>query len=263
PSSSLEYELCFKCHSGDTNLPTRDPAHPSWAALDKGIELNPANVSFHPVEAAGKNQTTAMARSLSGSSPFKLWQFSPTSTIRCTNCHASPSGIAGGSALADAPLDTHASSNRGILVAPYRDRDLKAMNELYSPTDFSLCYLCHAESPMVNDSGDPQPDSNFSFHGYHLNDMTYSGTGGREIDTAGAGQGNAVCAECHFRIHGTALATGSQAPTKGLVNFSPNVQPLNGQLSFVPATMTSYGSCTLTCHGRSHTGYVYAYGTNP
>ena len=56
-TSSFEYQLCFKCHSGFTQLPAQDPAHPSRWALDKGVELNPANVSYHPVEAAGKNQT--------------------------------------------------------------------------------------------------------------------------------------------------------------------------------------------------------------
>jgi predicted CXXCH cytochrome family protein len=264
PSSSLEYQLCFKCHSGYTQLPTRDPAHPSWAALDKSVELNPANVSYHPVEAAGRNQSTAMARSLSGTSPSKTWEFSTSSTIRCTSCHGAPGAIAGATAPgADAQIDTHASANRGLLLAPYRDRDLPAMNELYDARDFTLCYLCHAESPMVDDSGDAQPDSNFSFHGYHLNDLTYSGTGGTDIDDVNAGQGNAVCSECHFRTHGTALAIGGQTPAKGLVNFAPDVRPYNGKLSFVPATPTSYGSCTLTCHGRAHNGYVYAYGTTP
>ena len=51
-----------------------------------------------------------------------------------------------------------------------------------------------------------------------------------DIDTPGAGQGNATCAECHFRTHGTALADGRPEPEKGLVNFAPNVQPLNGAL---------------------------------
>ncbi len=74
-TSSFEYQLCYKCHSGFTQLPAQDPAHPSRWALDKGVELNPANVSYHPVEAAGKNQTPAMALSLAGTSPYKLWAF--------------------------------------------------------------------------------------------------------------------------------------------------------------------------------------------
>jgi hypothetical protein len=110
---------------------------------------------------------------------------------------------------------------------------------------------------MVDDFGDPRSDTNFNWHGFHLNAMTYSGSGGRDIDVAGDGQGNATCSECHFRTHGTALATGGQTPSKGLVNFAPNVQPRNGILSFVPATTTSNGSCTLTCHGKAHNAYPY------
>ena len=86
-TSAFEYELCFKCHSGFTQLPAQDPSHPSRWALDKGIELNPANVSYHPVEAAGKNQTSAMALSLAGTSPYKLWVFETDDTVRCQNCH--------------------------------------------------------------------------------------------------------------------------------------------------------------------------------
>ena len=74
-------------------------------------------------------------------------------------------------------------------------------------------------------------DTNFNWHGYHLNSLGFDGTGGVDIDISGAGQGNATCAECHFRTHGTALAADGQEPEKGLVNFAPNVQPLNGSLS--------------------------------
>jgi hypothetical protein len=110
---------------------------------------------------------------------------------------------------------------------------------------------------MVDDSGDPRFDTNFNWHGYHLNDIGFDGSGGTDIDVAGAGQGNATCAECHFRTHGTALAVGGQAPAKGLVNFAPNVLPRNGSLTFTAATPTTLGTCTLTCHGKAHDSYVY------
>ena len=51
--ATFEYQLCLKCHSGYTRCRRRIAAHPSRWALDKGVELNPANVSYHPVEAAG------------------------------------------------------------------------------------------------------------------------------------------------------------------------------------------------------------------
>jgi predicted CXXCH cytochrome family protein len=257
-TSGFEYELCFKCHSGFTQLPAQDPAHPSRWALDKGIELNPANVAYHPVEAPGKNQTNAMALSLQGTSPYKLWNFETDETVRCLNCHGDSSVANPASPpTADARLDNHAGPNRGILIANYKDRALKPQGQLYAAQDFALCYVCHAEEPMVDDSGDVRYDTNFNWHGFHLNAMAFDGTGPTDIDTPGAGQGNATCSECHFRTHGTALATGGQAPAKGLVNFAPNVLDRNGTLRFVPATSSTLGTCTLTCHGKPHDNYVY------
>jgi predicted CXXCH cytochrome family protein len=261
-TTTLEYQLCFKCHSGYTQLLARDTAHPSRWALDKAVELNPANVSYHPVEAQGKNQTNAMAASLSGLATGKLWIFSTTSTIRCENCHGT--SIATNPAV-NAQIDNHASANRGILLRNYRDRVLKPASESYLAGDFALCYLCHAEAPMKAIGGSPRADTNFSLHGKHVSGLALIGSGGTDIDVAGAGQGNAVCAECHFRIHGDALAVNGQTPAPGLVNFAPDVQPndgstnpsLRGVFQFVPATPTSLGTCTLTCHGKPHDAFIY------
>lgn len=256
-TSAFEYQLCFKCHSGFTQLPAQDPAHPSRWSLDKGIELNPANVSYHPVEAAGKNQTDAMARSLAGTSPYKLWVFETQDTVRCESCHGNSAATTQTPRpVADASLDNHASPNRGILIAPYRDRTLKPRGP-YVAQDFALCYVCHAEAPMVDDSGDLRDDTNFNWHGYHLGSISGNGLGGTDIDVPGAGPGNAICAECHFRIHGSALAVNGQAPAIGLVNFAPDVQALGGVLEFKPATPTSLGTCTLVCHGKAHNAYGY------
>jgi predicted CXXCH cytochrome family protein len=261
--STFEYELCFKCHSGYTTLPAQDPSHPSRWALDKAVELNPANVSYHPIEAAGKNQTTEMALSLSGTSPYKLWQFTTDSTIRCENCH-------GDSAAADplnppdpgSQLDNHSSPNRGILIAPYQDRELNPRGA-YQAQDFALCYVCHAEAPMVDDSADFRADTKFNWHGYHLNNISGNGLGGLDIDVPGAGPGNAICAECHFRIHGSALAVNGQPPATGLVNFAPNVQALPGSPMFKAATATTAGTCTLVCHGKAHLGFDYGVPPTP
>ena len=144
-TNQFEYQLCFKCHSGYTTLATQDPATPSRWALDKSVELNPANLSFHPVEAAGTNATAAMTASLAGTSPYKLWTFTASSVVRCQNCHG-PSGAV--NPAVDAQIDNHASANRGILLRNYRDRVLNTRNQAYSAADYALCYLCHAEAPM-------------------------------------------------------------------------------------------------------------------
>lgn len=265
---TLEYQLCFKCHAGFTTLPSRATLHPSWWAEDKGTELNPANTSFHPVEAAGKNTSTAMANSLAGTSPYKLWVFTIGSTVRCVNCHGDPRKVAAwpaaGSDLAPHAVPSVVAAdgtqlNRGLLLQPYRDRILKGPADFYNSTDSALCLGCHKEAPFVDVSGNARTDTNFRLHGKHVSSLRNKGAGIGDIDTAGAGRGNAICSECHFRIHSTSsvndfrtgtLQTGTDA---GLVIFAPNVgkSSTTNTISWT-RTGTSSGTCAITCHGQDH-----------
>lgn len=110
---------------------------------------------------------------------------------------------------------------------------------------------------MVDDSADERADTNFSWHGFHIQTIAGIGTGGTDIDVPGAGRGDALCAECHFRVHGTALATGDQAQLPRLVNFAPNVRPVGGEFRFTPAGPGTLGYCTLECHNKTHRNYGY------
>jgi len=205
-----------------------------------------------------------MIDSLAGTSPYKQWSFAPGDTVRCVNCHGDPqkwnatlppNGTDATAAGAD--LAPHTSNNRGILIQNYRDRVLKSSDEAYAAADSALCLVCHAEEGFVSNSS--SAPTNFSLHQKHLTIIGGKGNGGTDIDTPGAGQGNAVCAECHFRIHGTALAyqVGDRTNTR-LVNFAPNVLPnsVTGVLSWT-ATGIGTGSCTLTCHGYDHKAKGY------
>ena len=257
-STTYEYQLCFKCHSSYTTLLTQDPAHPSRWALDKAYELNPANTSFHPVEAAGKNATAKMTANLAGTSTYKLWAFTTTSTIRCENCHGS-SGQTKVPANAGATSDNHASTNRGILLAPYRDRLLKPVGEGWLEGEFELCFMCHSNEAFLSTNSDPKTTSNFRYHGLHTSGIPNKGTtyAAGDIDTDGAGTGNALCSECHFRIHSSSLPVDGQAKNSRLVNFSPNVQAFGGGTIFVPKNGLIQGSCQLTCHGQVHEPKTY------
>jgi predicted CXXCH cytochrome family protein len=262
-----EYQLCFKCHSGFTTLTSNVGLKPTQYALDKGVEFNPANASFHPVEAQGTNQSVKMAASLAGTSPYKLWNFTTTSTIRCLSCHAT-STIPGPTPTATLPapgsaLPPHTSVNRGILLRNYQDRVLKTAGAAYSSGDFALCYVCHAEEPFANASYPASANAtNFPFHGLHVSALMPYGAG-TDINTPGSGGGNAICAECHFRIHSTTNAVGTQSINGSrLVNFAPNVQPLNlygtiSPIAWTPEGAPGTGSCTLTCHGYQHNALKY------
>jgi predicted CXXCH cytochrome family protein len=265
---TLEYQLCFKCHSGFTTLPPPIANKASKDYLDKAVEFNPANSSFHPVEAAGKNTTAAMAASLKGASTYKLWNFETTSTIRCLNCHASSATAGSPLPQPGTALAPHTSSNRGILIRNYKDRVLKpksGTDAAYSAGDFALCYVCHGQAPFApGASSDPQASlqTNFSYHSKHVSGIAGEGSVGTDIDTPSDGGGNAICAECHFRLHSTTNKVGAQTltgdPTTGsrLVNFAPNVTASGGVISWT-STGTGSGSCTLTCHGKRHNGYDY------
>jgi hypothetical protein len=252
-SMTAEYQLCLKCHSGYTKLLPDIPGQPSKNMTDVAVEFDPANSSYHPVEAAGRNTTPAMAASLAGTSQFKLWNFTTSSTVRCTSCHSSDiaapatSGVTAGSSLAP-----HTSSYRGILVQKYEDRVLNTANANFSEANFALCFLCHADSPFISGN---RSATNFSLHEKHVADIRGQGSITGTIDTPGAGQGNAICAECHFRPHSTAT---DPAQETGLVAFAPNVLANGGAgMPTWTSTTPGRGSCTLTCHGQRHSNESY------
>jgi predicted CXXCH cytochrome family protein len=259
-SSTLEYQLCLKCHSGYATLPSNVGQPPSRNLLDAGIEFNPGNGSYHPVEAAGTNGTTQMAASLLGTSSYKMWNLTPSSTLRCSSCHSDSrllsSAIARNTPLAaDATLPVHASPERGILLAAYRDRVLKNPLETYSATDFALCFVCHAEAPFRDTSGNVRPDTNFRYHGVHVSgsNLIDHGSSGTNIDVPGDGGGLATCAECHFRIHSSAFPVSGQDPGPRLVDFAPDVTGAGGNpIDWQPISGTDPGTCALKCHGQPH-----------
>jgi hypothetical protein len=193
-----------------------------------------------------------MAYSLANSSPYKQWNFTTASTVRCVHCHGDPSAFdATTPPDPGSDLAPHASANRGILFQPYRDRELKGPAEPYDAADSALCLVCHAEAPFVVSTG---ANTAFPRHDMHMTGIAGEGPGGTDIDTPGAGGGNAICAECHYRTHSTAqaYAAGDRSNT-GLVNFAPNVLPNNGVLRY-ERTPSGGVTCTLVCHGERHGG---------
>ena len=275
-SITMEYQLCFKCHSSYTKLVnTGFTAQPSKEWLDKGLELNYNNPSFHPIEDAGTNRTLQMNASLStanvanagGTAPVKYFTgLTGTSTIRCANCHATDTVSPSGGLSQD--LNAHTSPNRGILLANYRDRELSSITPggittPYSDGDFALCYTCHTNSPFGT-SGVATGRTRFTRHRMHVSGIPDVGPVGAstDIDTPDAGAGNAICAECHFRLHSPVTEMTTYGGTQSLngdrlVSFSPNIEPAsNGRLAYVKNLNGSY-SCYLTCHGMNHSPETY------
>jgi predicted CXXCH cytochrome family protein len=261
---TAEYQLCFKCHSGFTTLPGDVPGKPSQDVGDLGVALNPANASYHPIEAPGRNQTQKLADSLAGTSPYKLWNFTTADTVRCVSCHSSNTTGTASDPAQNAPgatLTVHASTNRGILVRPYENRVLTAAGRFYDNQGSALCLTCHMETPFMNQYRPAAAEgTNFVFHGLHMAGITTKGSGGLDIDTPGAGQGNARCAECHFDNHGTTdLPTAQSVSGDRLVVFAPDVLGSKAMGGVPTFTKTATGgSCTVTCHGKDHQGATYS-----
>lgn len=129
-----EYEICFKCHSSWTTQPS--------GQTDLALELNPANPSYHPVEAPGRDLTLRLGAFTPG--------WSPSSTTRCGSCHGSSAGNAEG---------PHGSSYRYILRQPYTaSPDPRAM----APDE--LCFSCHANEVYASASAPDLTRQNSRFN---------------------------------------------------------------------------------------------------
>ena len=117
-----EYQLCMKCHSSWTTQPP--------GQTDLGRALNPANPSYHPVEAIGANPNIQPDAFAAG--------WSALSRTGCGDCHGSDfESVAG----------PHGSAYRYILRSPYTASPApRAM----APGE--ACFSCHAYDVYANSS---------------------------------------------------------------------------------------------------------------
>jgi predicted CXXCH cytochrome family protein len=232
-SAVEEYELCFKCHSAWTTLPVLAP--------DLSVETNPNNASFHPIQAAGKNTTAAMANSLAGG--LGTPHLTTSSQITCSDCHGSeqlPTTVTTLSTytgtIAVGPHGSRAGAgpafSDAILRAPYR---VTRPNN-YVRGDYELCYICHSPAPFETTSENARSDTNFRYHGLHV-----------------FGE-DSECKSCHYAPHGSegAYWAGNRSYARG-VSFGPMAQPTSGRSE----PEWSPGTCYLRCHGENHNPETY------
>jgi len=128
--SPPEYKVCYKCHSDSINLPS-DQENIADA-------FDPANPSYHPVEAVGNNSRVPSLRS-----PFTM-----VSRITCSDCH--------GNNDPDGPEGPHGSDYEYILRARY---DTTAGPETYE--SYELCYNCHERQSILD-------NQSFQAHREHI-----------------------------------------------------------------------------------------------
>jgi predicted CXXCH cytochrome family protein len=130
-----EYQVCFKCHSSWTVEPT--------GQTDLALVLNPANPSYHPVEAAGRD------RSIHAGSFVAPW--GTASITRCGDCH--------GSDFAGASAGPHGSAYRYILKRPYTASSTSRLT-----TADETCFACHSYDVYASSLSSPAVRSESRFN---------------------------------------------------------------------------------------------------
>jgi len=233
--ADYEYQICFKCHasSGDQVMPYIPRV---IANTDKSSQFNTVNPSYHPVVSSGKNSAvpSIITPSTDPEAPANL---TTSSIIYCTDCHSDDSVANGGSGS----RGPHGSPWAPILRREYITSGWMPDSELNSP--YSLCYRCHNQTSILSDVS------------FQKNTLT--GKGGHSLhlgSTVGA-----PCSVCHDP-HGV-RDDGLSGNHSHLINFDTrNVAGPSGDATTQPTftdTGTYSGSCTLICHGRTHTNESY------
>jgi hypothetical protein len=133
-ASSYEYEVCFKCHSDN-------PATSRYIKRYRGngnrrFDFATSNVSYHPVEAAGKNLSVTSL----------LTPYTVNSKIYCSDCHSSDGN--------NAPAGPHGSSYPGMLKAAYDTTRFALMGTGWNSSTINarwpLCFQCHNLTTTTN-----------------------------------------------------------------------------------------------------------------
>lgn len=224
--ATYEYEICFRCH-GD-NTPDSEFVPRVIASTNTRLDFDANNASFHPVVEMGRGvDVPSLPSSLSP-------RMTASDQIGCTSCHADDEGGSRG---------PHGSDFAPILKERYETID--GTGESYE--NYALCYRCHERASILADQS------------FRIRTFRTTPSGGGHSGHLAAG---APCSACHDP-HGVP-ASGNEAfrPTGDhthLINFDTRiVAPLPDGLppSFKDNGSRS-GSCTLVCHGVTHTATAY------
>lgn len=233
-----EYQTCFKCHSSYTTLPVYAPdglvkltstnVNQVKDQRDLAAAFNPANASFHPLAATGKNASIPPGGFVAG--------WSVSSWVYCSDCHTNASPTVPGAGPHGSPL-LHILDGSAAGATDYTTANGNGNGPQVLETE--ICFKCHKYTTYVTGT-DPFANTNFrdggnNFHSEHMNGSLTTAT----------------CYTCH-NSHGSEQVR--------LINFDASVVTfdagINSQTAF---TLTANGgSCALACHGQNHNPENYA-----
>jgi hypothetical protein len=246
PDAGREYQVCFKCHSSFTTLPTYLPdgwdgtvyvadglrkltsANPLQIpdSRDMAQEFNPYQASYHPVAAQGQNLDIASGAFVPG--------WSADSLVYCSDCHRNPNPGAEGNGPHGSPL-LHLLAGAVDYQTAAPDAPLYAGGE--------LCFDCHDEQDYTGNGG----DSNFhrgnrNLHGQHTN--------------------NATCYLCHDshgseQLHLLNLDVSILDGTDTYLLPGYDGLPTNSQTVWQISPDGSEKTCWIVCHSHDHSRSSY------
>lgn len=242
-----EYQVCFKCHSSFTELPTYVPD--GWDGnsyvpdglrkltyggdnqmpdyRDLALEFNPYNDSFHPVVTQGRNQSIPAGSFVNG--------WSSESLVYCSDCHTNADPAAGGEGPHGSPL---------LHLLGGSDEYQTADPDSPSLSGGELCFHCHD----VEDYTGRGSETNFTrnranLHRQHSNN-------------------NGTCYLCHDS-HGSEqlhlLNLDSSIEIRPDTYFLPGYDglPTNSQTFWQISPDGSEKTCWLVCHNHDHSSSSY------
>jgi predicted CXXCH cytochrome family protein len=217
-SARSEYAVCYKCHA-DFNALRSEWVSRVITQINTRLEFDPSSVSFHPVEAPGRNMDVPSLRP----------PWTTASLMHCSDCHGSSTSVkAGGSG----PNGPHGSNEEPLLLARYETADFTPE----SAGAYALCYRCH-----YRDTNDGiLQDRSFTQHRMHVEGE------------------NAPCSVCHD-AHGISSAQGTFRNNSNLINFDRTIvfpDSVTGRREFIDDGLFM-GQCFLRCHGVDHSPKSY------
>ncbi len=163
--ADFTYEVCYKCHA-DNDMVGATFFNRLAPQLNTRLEFDPANPSYHPLEAAGANPNV----------PSLIAPYTTGSIITCTDCHNNDQGPGAGGA---GPAGPHGSAYPTLLERNHNTTE--KIGE--TPADYALCYKCHDRTSLLS-------DASFGQHGRHIPKVSCSTC--HDPHGISAAQGNAT-----------------------------------------------------------------------
>ncbi len=210
-NAEYEYEICFGCHAERTFVGT-GPVSRYLQEKNERLRFDPANPSFHPIAAPGKNLNVPSLRP----------EYTEASQIYCGDCHGSSSSVKAGGVGANGP---HGSIYPHILLAEYAQDTYPTS---YSVGKYALCFRCHDPNALFTPGLTTFSNGVNSSHRTHV-----------------IGHGT-PCSACHDP-HGVPLSQGATMTNNShLINFNLNFVQPGGVYDSVGR------SCTVSCHSGNN-----------